>query len=107
VGFKLNGKDLTQTYQYDILMLLCITHRSCNELVEEFGKGRSNPLNWFEDKYKEVQGLAQINVGSDPVKRFPIRILLKDGTTSYFQENKNKKQKKTTLIFGSNVWRKT
>ena len=96
-----------QTYQYDILMLLCITHSCCNELVDEFGKGRSNPLNWFEDKYRILQGLAQINVGSDPVKRFPIRFLLKDGTTSYFQEKEKKKQKATTLIFGSNVWSKT
>jgi hypothetical protein len=56
--------------------------------VEEFGKGRSNPLNRFPDKYKILRGLAQMNVGSDPMKIFLLRILLKNATT---------------LIFGSNV----
>lgn len=72
-------------------MLLCTAYNCCNELVEEFEKGRSNPLNKFSDKYKILRGLAHINAGSDPLKTLCIRILLKNATTSYFQEQKGRK----------------
>ena len=90
---------LLQTYQYDILMLLCATYICSNELVEEFGKGRSKLLNWFEYRFNCLRGLAQIIVGSDPLNTLLSRILLKNATF-VFREKKNTKNNK------SYIWRK-
>ena len=88
---------LLQSYQYDILMLLSATYMCCNELVEEFGKGRSNLLNRLEDKYNCLRGLAQIYVGSDPLSTLFSRILLKNATFMFRKKKQKYKNNKSYI----------